>query len=141
MVTVAGADTLKCVAGRATLVRAKVVLSAPAVAVTLYEPAMPLAVKAGAVAMPLALVTTVALAANVPEAPVEGAVKVTLTPLSGLLPASATRTCMAVANCVFTVALCGVPAVAVIVAAVPAVLVRAKVVLSAPAVAVTLYEP
>jgi hypothetical protein len=46
-------------------------------------------------------------------APVGGAVKVTVTPLSGWLPASLTDACSAVAKAVLTVALCGVPAVAV----------------------------
>ena len=43
-------------------------------------PAVPLAVKAGAVAIPDALVVAVADPAKVPLAPVLGAVKVTVTP-------------------------------------------------------------
>jgi len=87
-----------------------------------------LAVNAVAVATPLLLVVAVAVAEppNVPLAPLPGAVNVTTTPLTGLLPASFTVACSAVANAVLTVALCGVPAVAVMLAAVPAVLVRPK---------------
>src|SRR6266481_2870038 len=89
---------------------------------------MLLAVNTAAVATPLALVTAVfAPPANVPLAPVcAGAVKVTVTPETGLLLASFTVACSAVVNAVLIVAVCGVPAVAVIVAAGAAVLVRAK---------------
>ena len=59
-------------------------------------------------------------------APVVGAVNVTVTPPTGLLPASRTVACSAVANAVLIAALCGVPAVAVTLAAAPAVLVRLK---------------
>jgi hypothetical protein len=52
-------------------------------------------------------------------------VNVTVTPLTGLLPASVTVACSAVANAVLTVVLCGVPAVAVMLAG-TAVLVRLK---------------
>ena len=102
---------------------------------------MPFAVKVGAVARPAASVITVLLPLNVPDAPEAGALNVTLTPLSGLLPASTTLACSAVLKAVLIAALCGVPAFAVIVVAAPARFVSAKVVLSAPAVAVTLYEP
>ena len=89
---------------------------------------MLLAVKIAEVATPLAFVTAVFTPpANVPLAPVcAGAVNVTVTPESGLLLASFTVACSAVANAVPIVALCGVPPVAVIVAAAPALLVRAK---------------
>jgi hypothetical protein len=86
-------------------------------------------VNAGAVATPLLLVVAVTLATppvNLPLAPLAGAVNVTTTPLNGLLLASFTVVCSAVRNAVLTVALCGVPAVAVMLAAVPAVLVRLK---------------
>jgi hypothetical protein len=78
-----------------------------------------LAVNASAVATPLLLVVAVAVAepAKVPLAPLPGAVNVTTTPLTGLLLASFTVACSAVANAVLTVALCGVPAVAVMLAA------------------------
>jgi hypothetical protein len=81
-----------------------------------------LAVNTGAVATPLLLVVAVAVApvpANVPLAPLAGAVNVTVTPLKGLLPASFTVACSAVVNAVLTVALCGVPAVAVTLAGAP----------------------
>jgi hypothetical protein len=82
-----------------------------------------------AAATPLLLVVTVIVAVlfeNVPLAPLLGAVNVTETPLTGLLLASFTVACSAVANAVLIVALCGVPAVAVTLAAGPAPLVRAK---------------
>jgi hypothetical protein len=88
-----------------------------------------LAVNAGAVATPLLLVVAVTLApvpAKLPLAPFAGAVNVTVTPLTALLLASFTVVCSAVRNAVLTVALCGVPAVAVMLAAAPAVLVRLK---------------
>ena len=89
---------------------------------------MLLAVNIAEVATPLALVTAVFTPpANVPLAPVcAGAVKVTVTPETGLLLASFTVACSAVVNAVLIVAVCGVPAVAVIAAAGAAVLVRAK---------------
>jgi hypothetical protein len=83
-------------------------------------PAVAFAVNAVAVATPLLLVTAVAVAElpNFPLAPLPGAVKLTVTPLSGLLLASFTVACSGVANAVLTVALCGVPAVAEMLAAV-----------------------
>src|SRR6266478_2125367 len=88
---------------------------------------MLLAVNIAEVATPLALVIAVfAPPANVPLAPVcAGAVNVTVAPETGLLLASFTVACSAVVNAVLIVAVCGVPAVAVI-AAGAAVLVRAK---------------
>jgi hypothetical protein len=85
-------------------------------------------VKVGAVATPLLFVTAVAVAEplKAPLAPVAGALKVTVTPLTGLLPASFTVACNAEPNAVLTVALCGVPPVAVMLDAAPAVLVRLK---------------
>ena len=84
--------------------------------------------KAGAVATPLALVDAVAVAEppKVPLAPLAGAVKVTAAPLTGLPPASFTVACSAVAKAVLMAALCGVPALAVMLAAAPALLVRPK---------------
>src|SRR5260221_8348372 len=103
---------------------------------------MPLAVKAGAVAIPLALVITVALPPNVPDAPDTGAAKVTLAPAIGLLDASFTVACNAVANEVEIGALCGVPAVALMLAGAPGVLVIEKLAGATPlTVAVTEYEP
>ena len=74
------------------------------------------------------LVTAVAVP-DVPNnavAPVDGAVKVTVTPLNGLPPESLTVACNAAVNVVFDTALCGVPAVAVMLAGAPGVLVRLK---------------
>src|ERR1700680_1738223 len=86
------------------------------------------AVNTAAVATPLALVTAVFTPpANVPLAPVcAGAVNVTVTPEIRLLLASFTVACSAVANAVLIVGLGGFPPVAAIVAAAPALLVRAK---------------
>jgi hypothetical protein len=85
-----------------------------------------LAVSAGAVAIPLLFVVTPAVAdpPKVPLAPLPGAVNVTVTPLTGFPPASFTVACRAVAKAIPSVALCGVPALAVMLAAAPAVLVR-----------------
>jgi hypothetical protein len=73
-----------------------------------------LAVNAGAVATPLAAVVAVAglPPAKVPLAPLAGGVNVTRTPATGL-PDSATVAWRFVGKTVFTVVLCGVPAVAV----------------------------
>ena len=84
----------------------------------------------GALATPEALVATVMVAVlllNTPDAPEAGAVKITLTPDTGLLPASRTVTASGLAKAVLIAVLCGVvPALAVIVAAAPAVLVSEK---------------
>lgn len=99
-------------------------------AFTVYVPAVPLAVNTGAVATPLEFVVAVMVAplfvppANVPLAPLDGAVKVTVTPLAGFPPLSFTVTWSAVGNAVLIVTLCGVPAVAVIADGGPARLVR-----------------
>jgi hypothetical protein len=87
-----------------------------------------LAVIVGAVATPLLLVTAVAVAdpLNDTPAPEDGAINVTVTPLTGWLPASFTVACSAVANAVLIVALWGVPAVAVMPAGPPARFVRLK---------------
>src|SRR6266481_7982058 len=89
---------------------------------------MLVAVNTPEVATPLALVTAVFTPpANVPLAPVcAGAVNVTVTPETGLLPASFTVTCRVEANAVPTVLLCELPLVAVTLAGVPEVLVREK---------------
>jgi hypothetical protein len=50
---------------------------------------------------------------NVPLGPLVGAANATEIPLTGLPFASVTRACSAVANAVFVLALCGVPALAV----------------------------
>jgi hypothetical protein len=88
-----------------------------------------LAVKA-ADATPDAFVATVIVAVvllKTPEAPDPGAVNVTFTPLTGLLPASFTVTASGFANAVLIVADCGVvPAFAVIVFGTPTVFVSEK---------------
>ena len=87
----------------------------------MYDPVVPLAVNTAAVAMPEAFVVAVVTPpANVPLAPLPGAVNVTVTPLTGLFEASFTVVWKAVVNAVFTVALCGVPTVAVMLEAAPA---------------------
>ena len=78
-----------------------------------------------------------ALAPNVPVAPVAGAVKVTFTPVRVLPKASVTRTASAVPNAVEMVAVWGEPETRVSRAGPPAVLVRENVVVAAPLVAVT----
>jgi hypothetical protein len=79
------------------------------------------------VATPLALVFAVFTPpAKVPLAPVVGAVNVTCTLLTGFEPLSSTVATSGAANAVLTWALCGVPLVAVIDAAAPAVFVRLK---------------
>jgi hypothetical protein len=104
-------------------------------------PAVAFAVN-GADATPDAFVATVivpVLLLNIPEAPDPGAVNVTFTPLTGLLPASFTVTASAFANAVLIVADCGVvPEFAVIVEGAPAVFVSEKFTAVRPvAVAVT----
>jgi hypothetical protein len=79
------------------------------------------------VATPLPFVIAVLTPpANVPLAPLPGTVNVTVTPETGLLDASLTVAWSAEPNGLPTVALCGVPPVAVMDAAVPAVLVKVK---------------
>src|SRR6266403_3044222 len=117
-----------------------------AAAVTVYgPPAVPFAVN-GADATPDAFVATVMVAVlllNSPDAPEPGAVNVTFTPETGLLPASFTVTASAFANAVLIVADCGVvPAFAVIVVAAPTVFVSEKFTVANPvAAAVTVYGP
>jgi len=117
-----------------------------AAAVTEYgPPAVAFAVNE-ADATPDAFVATVIVAVlllNIPEAPEPGAVNVTFTPGTGLLPASFTVTANALANAVLTVADCGVvPAFAVIVVGAPTVFVNEKFTVVRPAAAaVTVYGP
>jgi hypothetical protein len=97
----------------------------------------------GADATPEALVGTVIVAVvllKVPDAPDPGAVNVTFTPETGLLPESFTVTERALVNAVLIVVDCGVvPAFAVIEEAAPTVLVSEKFTVVKPdAVAVTL---
>lgn len=105
------------------LVRAKVADGAPAaLAITLYEPMVEFAV-AVTLAIPEALVAAVA-AESAALAPVAGAAKVTVTPLTGLFPASRTVTRSGVVKVVLNTADCGVPPLANTVEAAPAVLVN-----------------
>src|SRR5258708_4507693 len=129
----------------ATLVSEKFAEVAPvALATTLYgPPAVAFAVNVADVATPLAFVVAVlTLPAKVPLAPLVGGVNVTSTPLTGLLEESLTVACSCATNAVLTLALCGVPAVAVTVAGGPAKLVTEKFAEVAPvALATTLYGP
>ena len=124
----------------AVFVREKFTVVSPlAAADTAYgPPAVAFAVN-GADATPDAFVVTVIVAVlllKVPEAPDPGAVNVTFTPLTGLLPASFTVTAKAFANAVLIVADCGVvPAFAVIVFGAPAVFVREKLTAVTPVAA------
>jgi uncharacterized membrane protein len=91
------------------------------------------------VATPLAFVVAVFTPpANVPLAPLPGAVNVTTTPLTGLFDASRTVACSAAANAVFTVALCGVPLLAVTLAAGPITVNAIPLLASPPTVTTTL---
>ena len=133
-------------AGPAVLVKAKFagVATPDAVADTVYVPAVPFAVKTAAVAKPLAFVVAVFTPpANVPLAPVRGALNVTVMPFTGLVNASWTITCMFKANADPTCALCGVPTVVAIVEAAPAAFVSENVAGDAMPVtdAVTEYAP
>src|SRR5438270_5268559 len=87
---------------------------------------MVLAVNEPALATPLALVLTVMVLVafeNAPDAPLAGAVKVTLAPATRLLNWSRTVAVMVVPNAVLTVALCGVPVVVLMLLGAAAVLV------------------
>jgi len=98
-------------------------------AVTLYVPPVAFAVNVGAVAFPLASVFTWSVVeppVNVPLAPEDGAVNVTVAPLTGLLPLSFTVATRFDAKAVVTGALWGLPDVAAMLAGDPALLVSAK---------------
>jgi hypothetical protein len=85
-----------------------------------------LAVKVGAVATPLALVVAVFTPpANVPLAPLDGAVNVTVTPDTPFPPLSFTVAVRA-AKAVLMATLCVPPAVTTMLIALPAVLVSEK---------------
>src|SRR5262249_11837073 len=135
IVTLAGAPGM--------LVRVKVAgVTTPAtVAVTVYAPAGVFAGDAGAGGPPGGFGGSVAWPANQPLAPLPGALNVTPTPGMTLPKLSLTTACRAVAKAVLTVVLWGVPAVTVMLAGAPGVLVRPKVAgVATPAtVAVTAY--
>jgi hypothetical protein len=109
-------------AGPEVFVRLKVVVAVtPAtLAVTTSAPIVPFAVNTDDVATPLALVVSVsvfvAVVANVPLAPVAGAVKVTNAPFTGDPPMVTVATSGA-PNGVLSAALCDDPLVAAIVSA------------------------
>lgn len=117
-------------AGAAAFVRLKVAAAAMPLteAVTLYEPAVALAVNTEAVATPLPFVLAVVVAvllAKVPLAPLDGAAKVTTTLGTKLPDASLTVACRDMEKAVFTVADWLPPTVAEMDAGVP-ILVRAN---------------
>ena len=111
------------------------------VALTLYVPEVAFAANAGAVATPFAVVLMLTVApppAKVPLGPEPGAVKVTVAPGTAFPPASFTMACRFVAKVVLIVVLCGVPAVAVMVAGGPTLFMREKLAgAKPPTVAVT----
>jgi hypothetical protein len=122
------------------------VVNPVAAAVTVYGPPPVAFAVNGADATPDAFVAKVIVAVlllNTPDAPDPGAVNVTFTPETGLLPASFTVTANAFAKAVLIVADCGVvPAFAVIVEAAPTVFVSEKFAVASPvAAAVTVYGP
>jgi hypothetical protein len=105
-----------------------------------------LAVNVDEVAKPLELVVSISIDvpfANVPVAPVVGAVNVTTTPLTGFELLSSTTATSGDANAVLIAEFCGEPLATAIVAGAPAVFVRLKFagVVTPAAVAVTIYAP
>src|SRR5713226_3093111 len=129
----------------ARLVREKFAEVAPvALATTLYgPPAVAFAVNVADVAIPLAFVVAVFTPpANVPLAPLPGAVKVTATPLTGLFPASVTVATKGAPKAVLIAALCPEPLVTTTLAGAAARFVNEKFAEVAPvALATTLYGP
>jgi len=115
-----------------------------ALATTVYgPPAVAFAVNVAEVATPLVFVVAVfAPPANVPLAPLPGAVNVTTTPLTGLFEASVTVATKGAPNAVLIAALCPDPLVTATFAAGPAVFVSEKFAEVAPvALATTVYGP
>ena len=110
----------------AMLVSWKLAVRPPVEAVTVYEPATELAVK-GAVATPAALVTTLVPPLKEPLGPLAGAVNTTVTPDTGFPLALRTVAVRGAAKGVFTVVLCGVPPVEVMLAGGPGLFVRLNV--------------
>jgi hypothetical protein len=128
------------------LVRLKLAPLAPvADALTDYPPALLLAVNVLAVACPSLPVVAVVVAVpltNVPEAPLPGALKVTLTPGTGLPAESVTCATNAPANALPTVADCPDPDTTATEDGAPAVLLRPKLAVLAPlALALTEEAP
>ena len=148
-VVVCGVPTVAVMLAAApvVLVRAKMagVATPAANAGRLYDPEIELAVNTAAVATPAESVVAVfTLPANVPLAPVcAGGVKVTTFPTIELLKAAVTRALKFVAKTVPTCALCGVPAVEIILETGPGMLVmeNSAEVAGPDAAAVTRYDP
>ena len=97
-------------AARLVSANAAVPLSPDALAVTEYVPAMLLAVAFTLTCPPASL--TADWADNAADAPVPGAAKSTVMPLTGFPSESVTVACSVLVKAVLMVALCGVPAVA-----------------------------
>jgi hypothetical protein len=115
-----------------------------ALATTLYgPPAVAFAVNVAEVATPLAFVVAVFTPpANVPLAPLVGAVNVTNTPLTGLFPASVTVATKGATNAVLIAVLCPDPLVTTTLAGGAVRFVNEKFAEVAPvALATTLYGP
>src|SRR6266850_1920430 len=120
------------------------VVSPVAAAVTVYGPPVVAFAVNGADATPNPFVATVIVAVlllKTPDAPDPGAVNVTFTPETGLLPASFTVTASAFAKAVLIVALCGVPAVGVIVAGGPVTVKFTPLLATPPTVTTTVAFP
>jgi hypothetical protein len=121
--------TVTLAAGPVVFVNEKFAEVAPdALATTKYgPPAVLFAVNVADVATPLAFVVAVFTPpANVPLAPLPGAVNVTTTPLTGLFPASVTVATNGAPNAVLIVALCPDPLVTATLVAGPTVFVNEK---------------
>jgi len=118
-------------------VAVKLVLSAPAVAVSVFAPTAVPSVQEPTVATPLASVV-----AGLPVTlPSPEAAKLTLTPATGFPYVSVTVTDGAVPTDVPTVAVCPSPTLATMFAAAPTVPVAVNDVLSAPTLAVSVFAP
>ncbi|HEX2094433.1 MAG TPA: hypothetical protein VHG28_18660 [Longimicrobiaceae bacterium] len=129
---------LMVAAAPAVPVALKLVLSEPAVAVSVLLPAVVASVQLPTVATPEALVVAgLPVTLPLPDA----TEKVTLTPETGLPCVSVIVTDGGVETAVPTVAVCPSPAALLMFAAAPAVPVALKLVLSAPAEAVSVLAP
>src|SRR5436309_2096885 len=111
-------------AAPATPVAVNVALSAPAVALRLFGPAVPPSVQLPTVAIPLAFVVALPPVTLPPPAVTAN---VTPTPATGLLCASVTSTAGGVATALPAIALCASPALFVIDVGAPAVPVAVNV--------------
>jgi hypothetical protein len=103
----------------------------PTAAVTVSAPAIEFEVNIAEVAMPLAPVVAVVefvpVSANIPLAPEDGAVNVTIALPTGFCPTSTTVTTKGWVNALVTVVFCAFPPLARIDAGAPVVFVRLKV--------------